>query len=64
MITINKVFKDAQEMDKFISDYFQEFHPAGYGTQIDEFIVMPIYDEGKFQYINYDVTISRSESCD
>ena len=64
MITITKSFTTAQEMEDFIKSYFKEFHPAGYGTSIKEVEILPIYDTGIFQYINYEVTLSRAESCD
>jgi hypothetical protein len=64
MITITKTFFDGENLDLFISNYFKEFHPAGYSTMIDKLEAKPIYIDGKFQYINYEVQISRFESCD
>ena len=64
MITITKEFFDGEILDDFIKEYFLEFHPAGYSTTIDKLTAKPIYLDGKFQYINYEVTLSRFESCD
>jgi hypothetical protein len=64
MITITKNFYSAVDTDIFISNYLKEFHPAGYSTTIDKLEVTPIFIDGKFLHLNYEVTISRFESCD
>ena len=61
---INKTFYDGTILEDFIKSYFKEFHPAGYGTQIDEIKAKPIHKNGEFKWIEYEITISRLESCD
>ena len=61
---ITKTFTTAKEMEDFIKSYFKEFHPAGYGTQIDEIKAKPIHKNGEFKWVEYKITISRLESCD
>lgn len=64
MITITKSFDNADSMEEFIIEYLQEFHPAGYGTSIKSITAKPFYDCGFLEYINYEVTLERAESCD
>jgi len=64
MITITETFDYGEDLDVFLTNYFEEFHPAGYSTTIDKLEVTPIYNDGKFKHFKYEVTISRFESCD
>ena len=64
MITITQTFKDVIEMHKFIIEYLKEYAPAGYGTTVDSIEFWQTYDEWKNEKYNYQVTISRGESCD
>jgi hypothetical protein len=64
MITITKTFYDGEFVEDFIKNYFKEFHPAGYSTSVDKLTAEPIFENGQFKWIKYEVTLSRFESCD
>jgi hypothetical protein len=63
MITLNKEFTSAEEMDKFIKTYLQDYPPAGYGTDV-KIKLKQTYEEWKLSKISYAVEITRLESCD
>ena len=63
MITINKQFTSAEEMDKFIKTYLQDYPPAGYFTRVGIKIEQS-YNDWLENKISYAVEITRLESCD
>jgi hypothetical protein len=63
MITITQLFRDVELMDSFITKYLNEFAPAGYSNEVT-IKIRQTHQEWKDKKINYEVLITRSESCD
>ena len=55
MVRFNKTFDNDAEAEKFITEYYEQYHPAGYGTWCKK---KPLAD-GKVE-----VHVSRGSSCD
>ena len=64
MITITNSFWDAETMEDFIIEYFNDYPIGGYGTMIESVKVTPVYEFEELDHLNYEVTLSRFESCD
>ena len=64
MITTTKTFWDAETMGDYIFEYFRDYPLSGYGTIVDSIKVTPVYESGELDHLNYEVTLSRFESCD
>jgi hypothetical protein len=45
-----------EEVEEFVKRYFEDYHPAGYGTRVESMYTKP---DG-----SYYVKISRARSCD
>jgi hypothetical protein len=56
-------FKDAEVMDGFIKTYLKRYAPAGYSTEV-KITIRQSYEDWKNNKLNYEVKITRDESCD
>jgi hypothetical protein len=34
-IAVRKVFETREDAERYLSSYFRNYHPAGYGTELD-----------------------------
>ena len=64
MITYKIITKLGKELEEELDKYFTEYHPAGYGTAIKKVTIKPVYFKGELLGFNYEVEITRFESCD